>query len=91
MVGITLYAQVARLNDATYINFVVSPDDHEPVEFIGHAASHGSKVLQTTTIGLNDLLDRFPRHVENILTQMSFVTGVMQDTESMTSGMGGNR
>lgn len=76
-VEIMLYAQANGINDAPYVNVVVSPDDHSPVEFICHTTGCGSAIVNTTTVGLNDLLDRFPQQVENILTQISFVTGLM--------------
>jgi len=77
LVEITLYAQANRINDDPYVNLVVSPDDHAPVEFICHITGCGSAVVNTITVGLNDLLDRFPQQVENILTQISFVTGLI--------------
>jgi hypothetical protein len=78
MIEITLYAQVSRFNDEPFVNWVVSPKASAPVVFLTHTASSGSRKLVTTTVGLNDLLDHFPQQVENILTQMSFITGVMQ-------------
>lgn len=77
MVEITLYAQASLINDEPYVNLVVSPDDQAPIEFICHATGCGSAIVNTTTVGLNDLLDRFPQQVENVLTQISFVTGLM--------------
>jgi hypothetical protein len=85
LVEITLYAQVSRINDEPYVNFVVSPEDQLPIEFICHATGCGSAIVNTTTVGLNDLLDRFPQQVEKILTQISFVTGLMP------GDMGGNQ
>lgn len=85
MVEITLYAQASQINDEPYVNFVVSPEAHKPVVFLSHTSSSGSATLTTTTIGLNDLLDQFPRQVENLLTQMSFITDVMQDAKSTTA------
>ena len=85
LVEITFYAQASRINDDPYVNVVVSPDNHSPVEFICHATGCGSAVVNTTTVGLNDLLDRFPQQVENLLTQISFVTGLIP------SEMGGNQ
>lgn len=78
MIEITLYAQVSRFNDEPFVNWVVSPKASAPVVFLTHTSSGGSRKLVTTTVGLNDLLDQFPRQVENLLTQMSFITGVMQ-------------
>jgi hypothetical protein len=78
MIEITLYAQVGHFNDEPFVNWVVSPKASAPVVFLTHTSSSGSRKLVTTTVGLNELLDHFPRKVENILTQMSFITGVMQ-------------
>lgn len=77
MVEITLYAQASMINDDSFVNLVVSPNDQAPVDFICHATGCGSAVVNTITLGLNDLLDRFPQQVENILTQISFVAGLM--------------
>jgi hypothetical protein len=80
MAEITLYAQVSHFNDEPFVNFVVSPRDSEPVVFLTHTTGCGSSKLVGTTLGLNGLLDRFPGQVENILTQISFVTGAMEDS-----------
>jgi hypothetical protein len=85
MVEITLYVQANLINGDPYVNLVVSPNDQAPIEFICHATGCGSAIVNTTTVGLTDLLDRFPQHVENILTQISFVTGLMPRE------MGGNQ
>ena len=84
MVEITLYAQASQINDEPYVKFVVSPEAHKPVVFLNHTACCGSEALITTTIGVNDLLDQFPRQVENLLTQMSFITTVIQDDEFLS-------
>lgn len=78
MIEITLYAQVSHFNDEPFVNWVVSPKASVPVVFLTHTSSSGSHKLVTTTVGLNELLDHFPSQVENILAQMSFITGVMQ-------------
>lgn len=85
MVEITLYAQASLINDEPYVSIVISPDDQAPIEFICHATGCGSAIVNTTTVVLNDLLDRFPQQVENILTQISFVTSLMPRE------MGGNQ
>ncbi len=77
LVAITLYAQASLISGDPYVNLVVSPNDQAPIEFICHATGCGSAIVNTTTVGLNDLLDRFPQQVENILTQVSFVAGLM--------------
>lgn len=85
LVEIMLYAQASRIDDEPYVNLVISPGSHTPIEFICHTTGCGSAIVNTTTVGLNDLLDRFPQQVENILTQISFVTSLIP------RGMGGNQ
>ena len=80
MIEITLYAQVSSFNEEPFVNLVVSPDGTEPVVFLTHTTGRGSSKLVATTVGLNDLLDQFPGQAENVLTQISFVTGVIEDS-----------
>lgn len=89
MIEITLYAQVSYFNDEPFVNFVVSPTASAPVVFLTHTSGCGASKLVTTTVGLNDLLDHFPGQTENVLTQMSFVVGVMQDAQKRMKQNGG--
>lgn len=83
MMELILYAQANQFDSEPFVNFVVSPDAHKPIAFLSHSARCGFETLTTTTIGMDDLLDQFPHQVENLLTQMSFITTVMQDNESL--------
>jgi hypothetical protein len=89
MIEITLYAQVSHFNDEPFVNWVVSPKASAPVVFLTHTTGCGSSKLVTTTVGLNDLLDHFPGQTENVLTQMAFVIGVMQDAQTLIKQNGG--
>lgn len=89
MIEITLYAQVSQFNDEPFINFVVSPTDNEPVVFLAHTSGFGSRIQVMTTVELNDLLDHFPHQAENVLSQISFVTGVLQDAKMLGQRTGG--
>lgn len=80
MAEITLYAQVSHFNDEPIVNLVVSPHQSDPVVFLTHTTGWGSSKLVATTVGLNDLLDQFPGQAENVLTQISFVTDVIEDS-----------